>query len=73
MASLSIWGLFRHFCWSALIDVYSKCSCSGEARLVFEETHEKDIVVWNAMFLDIPNNWKMRKALKLYKDLRCQA
>lgn len=60
---------FDIFAGSALIDVYCKCSCAGDARLVFEETHEKDIVVWNAMFSGYAQQSENEEALKLYKDL----
>lgn len=58
------------FAGSALIDVYSKCSCVGDARLVFEEVHDKDIVVWNAMFSGYTQQLENEESLKLYKDLQ---
>ncbi|BAT73332.1 hypothetical protein LR48_Vigan01g020900 [Vigna angularis] len=59
-----------NFAGSALIDVYSKCSCVGEARLVFEEVYDKDIVVWNAMFSGYSQQSENEESLKLYKDLQ---
>ncbi|XP_057752581.1 pentatricopeptide repeat-containing protein At4g39530 [Arachis stenosperma] len=59
-----------NFAGSSLIDVYSKCSCIGDARLVFEEIHDKDIVVWNAMFSGYTQQSENEEALKLYKDLQ---
>ena len=59
-----------NFAGSALIDVYSKCSCVGDARLVFEEIYDKDIVVWNAMFSGYTQQLEDEEALKLYKDLQ---
>ncbi|XP_057417825.1 pentatricopeptide repeat-containing protein At4g39530 [Lotus japonicus] len=58
------------FSGSALIDVYSKCSCVGDARLVFAEIHDKDIVVWNAMFSGYTQLLENEESLKLYKDLQ---
>ncbi|KAI4345832.1 hypothetical protein L6164_012923 [Bauhinia variegata] len=58
------------FSGSALIDVYSKCSHVKDARLVFEETNEKDIVVWNAMFSGYSQQLENEEAVKLYKDLQ---
>ncbi|GLT73277.1 hypothetical protein SLA2020_451480 [Shorea laevis] len=57
------------FAGSALIDVYSKCSCIRDARLVFEEINEKDIVVWNAMFFGYTQQFENEEALKLYLEL----
>ncbi|KAK7399469.1 hypothetical protein VNO78_10652 [Psophocarpus tetragonolobus] len=59
-----------NFAGSALIDVYSKFSCVGNARLVFEEIYDKDIVVWNAMFSGYNHQLENEESLKLYKDLQ---
>ncbi|KAK7318536.1 hypothetical protein RJT34_03239 [Clitoria ternatea] len=59
-----------NFAGSALIDVYSKCSCVGDARLVFEEIYDKDIVVWNAMFSGYTQQVENEESLKLYKELQ---
>ncbi|XP_004289272.1 PREDICTED: pentatricopeptide repeat-containing protein At4g39530-like [Fragaria vesca subsp. vesca] len=58
------------FAGSALIDVYSKCSCTREAKLVFEEMNEKDIVVWNAMFSGYAQQQESEETLKLYSELQ---
>lgn len=58
------------FAGSALIDVYSKCSCICDARLVFNEMNEKDIVVWNAMFCGYAQQLENEEALKLYSELK---
>nr|XP_043626081.1 pentatricopeptide repeat-containing protein At4g39530 [Erigeron canadensis] len=55
---------------SALIDVYSKCSSILDARLVFYEMSEKDIVVWNAMFFGYTQVSENEAALKLYRELQ---
>ncbi|KAF3440469.1 hypothetical protein FNV43_RR18753 [Rhamnella rubrinervis] len=58
------------FASSALVDVYSKCSCVRDARFVFDEMNEKDIVVWNAMFFGYAQQLESEKAFKLYSDLQ---
>ncbi|CAB4283592.1 unnamed protein product [Prunus armeniaca] len=58
------------FAGSALIDVYAKCSFISDARLVFEEMNEKDIVVWNAMFCGYTQQLESEEALKLYLELQ---
>ncbi|KAL0374763.1 UNVERIFIED_CONTAM: Pentatricopeptide repeat-containing protein [Sesamum radiatum] len=57
-------------CGSALIDVYSKCSFVGDARLVFEEINEKDIVVWNSMLFGYALQSENKEALRLYVELQ---
>ncbi|XP_057984221.1 pentatricopeptide repeat-containing protein At4g39530 [Malania oleifera] len=58
------------FAGSALIDVYSKCSFVKDARLVFEEMNEKDIVVWNAMLFGYTQQLENEEALKLFLELQ---
>ncbi|XP_076958802.1 pentatricopeptide repeat-containing protein At4g39530-like [Bidens hawaiensis] len=58
------------FAGSALIDVYSKCSSLSDARQVFNDMSEKDIVVWNAMLFGYTQISENETALKLYKDLQ---
>ncbi|XP_044470236.1 pentatricopeptide repeat-containing protein At4g39530-like [Mangifera indica] len=61
---------FDLFTGSSLIDVYSKCSCIKEARMIFEEMNEKDIVVWNAMLFGYTQQSENEEALKLYLELQ---
>ena len=64
-------GMPRHmFIISALIDVYCKCNFLQDARLVFEEIHEKDVVVWNAMLFGYARNLESEEALELYNQLQ---
>ncbi|KAM7270324.1 hypothetical protein ACFE04_029538 [Oxalis oulophora] len=58
------------FTGSSLIDVYSKCSLIKDARCVFEEMNEKDIVVWNAMFFGYTQQSENEEALKFYLKLQ---
>ncbi|XAR73286.1 hypothetical protein NMG60_11007204 [Bertholletia excelsa] len=58
------------FAGSALIDVYSKCSSVEDARLLFEEMSDKDIVVWNAMLSGYAQQWENEEAIKLYLELQ---
>ncbi|KAD6795056.1 hypothetical protein R6Q59_021036 [Mikania micrantha] len=62
--------LLDMFAGSALIDVYSKCSSILDARLVFDEMSEKDIVVWNAMLFGYAQISENEIALKLYQELQ---
>ncbi|XP_059644381.1 pentatricopeptide repeat-containing protein At4g39530 [Cornus florida] len=58
------------FAGSALVDVYSKCSFVKDARLIFEEMNDKDIVVWNAMLFGYTQQMQNEEALKLYLELQ---
>ncbi|KAI3942119.1 hypothetical protein MKW92_046824 [Papaver armeniacum] len=54
---------------SALIDVYCKCFCVDDARLIFNEMTERDIVVWNAMVSGYTQSGQSGDALKLFLEL----
>ncbi|XP_050207361.1 pentatricopeptide repeat-containing protein At4g39530 [Mercurialis annua] len=62
--------LMEIYAGSALIDLYSKCSCLMDARLVFNEITEKDIVVWNAMLAGYTQQLENEEVLKLYSKLQ---
>ncbi|XP_068637571.1 pentatricopeptide repeat-containing protein At4g39530 [Aristolochia californica] len=57
---------------SCLVDVYSKCSCLDDARLVFEGMDERDIVVWNAMMFGYAQNFQSEMAPKLFLKLQLE-
>ncbi|KAI3893369.1 hypothetical protein MKX03_017083 [Papaver bracteatum] len=54
---------------SALIDVYCKCFCVDDARHIFNEMTERDIVVWNAMVSGYTQSGQSDNALKLFLEL----
>ncbi|XP_020592271.1 pentatricopeptide repeat-containing protein At4g39530 [Phalaenopsis equestris] len=57
------------FARSALVDVYSKCSYIDDARKVFDEMEERDLVMWNAMLFGYVQNGQGEEALKLFHQL----
>ncbi|XP_039156904.1 pentatricopeptide repeat-containing protein At4g39530-like [Eucalyptus grandis] len=58
------------FAGSSLIDVYSKSSLVRDARLVFEEMNDRDIVVWNAMFFGYSQQMENEETFKLFLELQ---
>ncbi|XP_049413314.1 pentatricopeptide repeat-containing protein At4g39530 [Solanum stenotomum] len=58
------------FVCSILIDIYSKSSSIEDARQVFIEMNEKDIVVWNSMLFGYIQQCENEEALKLFLQLR---
>ncbi|KAK6802476.1 hypothetical protein RDI58_000256 [Solanum bulbocastanum] len=58
------------FVCSILIDVYSKSSSIEDARQVFIEMNEKDVVVWNSMLFGYIQQCENEEALKLFLQLR---
>ncbi|XP_078167894.1 pentatricopeptide repeat-containing protein At4g39530-like [Carex rostrata] len=54
---------------SALVDVYSKCCFTRDARLVFDLVAKPDLVIVNAMILGYTQNSQHKEALKLFQHL----
>eukprot|EP01018_Ginkgo_biloba_P012014 Gb_13369 [translate_table: standard] len=53
----------------ALIDMYAKCGSIEDARQVFNEMPERDIVSWNAMIAGYAQNGCGKNALQLFEQM----
>ncbi|XP_058078679.1 pentatricopeptide repeat-containing protein At5g04780, mitochondrial-like [Magnolia sinica] len=54
---------------SAIIDMYAKCGSILEARLVFNNTVQKDLPLWNAMISGYSMHGMPKDAIVLFKQL----
>ena len=54
------------FVASGLVDMYAKCGDLVNARLVFEESTERNIFCWNAMISGFAINGKCREVLEFF-------
>lgn len=52
-----------------LISMYAKCWALEEARSVFDNMHQRDVVSWNAMIAAYALHGHSRKALQLVTDM----
>jgi pentatricopeptide repeat protein len=57
------------FVASALGDMYFKCGSIEDARKVFDETPERDVVSWNTMIAGYTQNGLIEKALKIFQEM----
>ncbi|XVF31598.1 hypothetical protein REPUB_Repub17cG0004900 [Reevesia pubescens] len=55
---------------SALIDMFAKCGNVDMARMVFDRTLDKDVVVWSAMIVGYGLHGRGREALDLYQLMK---
>ncbi|GAB2228105.1 hypothetical protein Droror1_Dr00009935 [Drosera rotundifolia] len=57
------------FVGAALIDMYAKCGCVGNAREVFDEVGDRDIVMWNSMLAAYSQNGHPDDTLSLCREM----
>ncbi|KAL9660443.1 hypothetical protein QQ045_025258 [Rhodiola kirilowii] len=57
---------------SSLVDMYGKCGLLGDARKVFDEMSERNVIVWNSMIVGYAQNGLNEDAVKLLIDMRMQ-
>uniref|UniRef100_A0A7N1A460 Pentatricopeptide repeat-containing protein n=1 Tax=Kalanchoe fedtschenkoi TaxID=63787 RepID=A0A7N1A460_KALFE len=55
---------------TSVVDLYSKCACLREARLIFEGMNERDTIVWNAMLFGYTQQLEDEEALILFRELQ---
>eukprot|EP01018_Ginkgo_biloba_P031948 Gb_02723 [translate_table: standard] len=57
------------FVGNALVDMYAKCGSIENARSVFDQMPEKDVVSWNAMIAGYAQNGLVEEALHLLQKM----
>ncbi|KAF9601506.1 hypothetical protein IFM89_020301 [Coptis chinensis] len=55
---------------NALISMYGRCQCSGEARMVFDEMVKRDCVSWNALLAGYAESGLIELTLEMYSKMR---
>lgn len=55
---------------NSLIDMYGKCGSINEARRVFAEVKEPNIVSWNGLISGLASNGQFSGALSSFEDMR---
>ncbi|XP_073014012.1 pentatricopeptide repeat-containing protein At4g38010 [Typha latifolia] len=51
---------------NSLLDMYAKCECLDDAKKVFEELHEKDVVSWTSMISGLVQCKKPNDAIEVF-------
>ncbi|XP_004304934.1 PREDICTED: pentatricopeptide repeat-containing protein At3g12770-like [Fragaria vesca subsp. vesca] len=55
---------------TSLIDMYAKCGSVDSARMVFDRTPNKDVVVWSAMIVGYGLHGRGREAIDVYHSMQ---
>ncbi|KAJ7568863.1 hypothetical protein O6H91_01G050800 [Diphasiastrum complanatum] len=55
---------------NALVDMYAKCGCIEDARQIFNNMHERDVVSLTAMIAGYAQQGLGKEALALYKQMK---
>ncbi|KAJ7528360.1 hypothetical protein O6H91_15G000200 [Diphasiastrum complanatum] len=53
-----------------LVDMYAKCGCTEDARELFDNMSERDVISWNAMIAGYAQNGLGKEALALYEQMK---
>ncbi|GLJ20931.1 hypothetical protein SUGI_0382110 [Cryptomeria japonica] len=59
------------FTASSVVDMYSKCKRTGDARQMFDKMPERNLVSWNAMISGYSQNGCSGETLKLFRQMYC--
>ncbi|XP_077211689.1 tetratricopeptide repeat (TPR)-like superfamily protein [Tasmannia lanceolata] len=60
------------FVASSLVDMYGKCGLLGDARKVFDEIPERNVVAWNSMIVSYVQNGLNEEAMDIFYDMRVE-
>ncbi|XP_011629339.2 pentatricopeptide repeat-containing protein At3g29230-like [Amborella trichopoda] len=55
---------------TAILDMYTKCGCIDEARRLFDEMPEKNLITWNVMIVGLAIHGNGEEALDLFLKMR---
>ncbi|KAK4274319.1 hypothetical protein QN277_017557 [Acacia crassicarpa] len=55
---------------NALVEMYNKCGCFDQARDLFDQLVDRDVISWSTMIGGLANNGKAHEALELFRDMQ---
>ncbi|XP_028802268.1 pentatricopeptide repeat-containing protein At2g20540-like [Neltuma alba] len=55
---------------NALIEMYNKCGCVDQARDLFDQLVERDVISWSSVIGGLANNGKAHEALEVFRDMQ---
>ncbi|KAL7601419.1 hypothetical protein Lser_V15G24058 [Lactuca serriola] len=60
------------FVASSLVDMYGKCGALEDARKVFDNMPERNVVTWNSMMVAYAQNGMHEEAIRVFHDMRTE-
>ncbi|KAA8523064.1 hypothetical protein F0562_009487 [Nyssa sinensis] len=60
------------FVASSLVDMYGKCGFLVDARKVFDDMVERNVVAWNSMIVSYVQNGMNKEAIEVFCDMRVE-
>lgn len=57
---------------TALVNMFAKCGCLENARMMFDQMNERDVVSWNSMIVAYAQHGKGRKAFQLLLQMQME-
>ncbi|KAL5729457.1 hypothetical protein ACHQM5_002404 [Ranunculus cassubicifolius] len=60
------------FVASSLVDMYGKCGVLEDAKNIFDEIPERNVVTWNSMVVGYVQNGMNEEAIEIFYDMRVE-
>ncbi|PIA65367.1 hypothetical protein AQUCO_00100680v1, partial [Aquilegia coerulea] len=60
------------FVASSLVDMYGKCRLLDDAKKIFDDITERNVVTWNSMVVGYAQNGRNEEAIKVFYDMRVE-
>ncbi|KAJ6354569.1 hypothetical protein OIU77_005221 [Salix suchowensis] len=55
---------------NALMEMYSKCGCIGQACQLFDQMCKRDVISWSTMIRGLANHGKAREAIEMFGRMK---
>ncbi|KAF9617035.1 hypothetical protein IFM89_033105 [Coptis chinensis] len=60
------------FVASSLVDMYGKCGVLEDAKRIFDEISDRNVVTWNSMVVGYVQNGMNEEAIRMFYDMRVE-
>eukprot|EP00250_Pteridium_aquilinum_P014480 c22017_g2_i1 orf=2-2236(-) len=57
---------------NALVDMYGKCKSPADAKIIFDQMHDHDVISWNALIAAFAQNSMGKEALDIFHCMQCK-
>ncbi|GAV78345.1 PPR domain-containing protein/PPR_2 domain-containing protein [Cephalotus follicularis] len=63
-------SLRKTFICNALMEMYSKCGCINDAKQLFDQMSDRDVISWSTMIGGLGNHGRADEAIQLFQQMQ---